>query len=473
VVGGGDGSYEPANMGRPVHADGYFFSARVTAPGGVCEIDILVQQNGAGFERLKLLVRVVPRPAEAARPRRAQARAAERSECRRRQHRRRREPEPAGSTGTAPETCRRPAAATADWTSGRRSGLVLTMHGSVRLASCAVLAAAGCETPSAVATVAETQRVVIDNPHRAQLALDYAAHAEAVRPPARSLGAPRRLDLALPLGRAALEARLGERTWWIALPLPHRAERPAIVRVVVAEPPPPLTGFAWIPGGPAVVGDVLGVGQEDERPARVVDVPSFWLGVTEVTNAEFAAFLDDVDALDPSWVAFDSRRLRIRRSADGTFATDAPDLPVVTVSHAGALAYCAWRSQRTGRRHRLPTEREWEKAARGPWSWTYSYGDVFRQGAANQQSGALGAVAQHDPTPFGLFDLTGNAFEWVADPYPRDSRGSDAEADPGYRSLRGGSFVLDGMFLRNSMRMKLRPDTRADDVGFRVAIDDR
>src|SRR6185295_12584233 len=62
VVGGGNGSYDPANMGRPVHVDGYFFSARETAPGGDFEIEIIVQQKKAGFVRLKLPVHVVPKP---------------------------------------------------------------------------------------------------------------------------------------------------------------------------------------------------------------------------------------------------------------------------------------------------------------------------------------------------------------------------------------------------------------------------
>lgn len=159
-----------------------------------------------------------------------------------------------------------------------------------------------------------------------------------------------------------------------------------------------------------------------------------------------------------------------------TFTTDAPDLPVVKVSHTGALAYCAFLTRTTGVVHRLPTETEWEKAARGPGSRVYAYGDTCTTAAANQESGRLRAVGSFPPNGFGLFDMTGNAFEWTADVYRRTAYGpaaadarNDAVAAPdGLRVLRGGSFVLDGIFVRNSMRMRLRPDVLADDVGFRV-----
>lgn len=222
--------------------------------------------------------------------------------------------------------------------------------------------------------------------------------------------------------------------------------------------------FAFVPAGPAVIGDTLGIGQPDERPARVVDVPAFWLGRHEVTNAEYAAFLAAVGPdVDPRWCAFDSRKFRIVRDPGrGTWHTDAPTLPVVTVSLAGAEAYCAWRTRVTGRTHRLPSEREWEKAARGPESFVFAYGNVYRPAAANQESGELRDVGGYAPNGYGLHDMTGNAFEWTADAYPGVA---------GAQVLRGGSFVLDGMYLRNSFRMRQDADVRTDDFGFRVARD--
>jgi formylglycine-generating enzyme required for sulfatase activity len=232
----------------------------------------------------------------------------------------------------------------------------------------------------------------------------------------------------------------------------------------IAAPPAAEAAFAFVPAGPAVIGDTLGVGQPEERPARIVEVPAFWLGRCEVTNAEYAAFLTAVEPnVDAAWCAFDSRKCRVRRDAtSGGWRTDAPQLPIVTVSFAGAEAYCAWRTGTTGVRHRLPSEIEWEKAARGPESFVYAFGNIYRRAAANAESGALRAVGGYAPNGFGLFDMTGNAFEWTGDPWP---------AMPNAQILRGGSFVLDGMYLRNSLRMWQSRTVRTDDFGFRVARD--
>jgi formylglycine-generating enzyme required for sulfatase activity len=238
------------------------------------------------------------------------------------------------------------------------------------------------------------------------------------------------------------------------------------VPAVPAIDPEVARAFAWVPAGPALLGDTLGVGQEDERPARVAFVPAFLIGRCEVTNAEYAAFLDAVaPRWDPAWCAFDSRKCRLARGADGRWSTPAPREPVVTVSLAGARAFCDWRTAATGVRHRLPTEAEWEKAARGPGSHVFAYGNVYRRGAANQESGTLREVAASAADEWGIHDLTGNAFEWTGDPY-RERPG--AAPVPGFHVLRGGSFVLDGMYLRNSFRMRQRPDVRSDDIGFRV-----
>lgn len=280
--------------------------------------------------------------------------------------------------------------------------------------------------------------------------------------------------LALPPGRWALG--IGDGPPQIPLPLP-RAELgfapPERLELLVAPWPAPEEGWCWIPRGPGLRGDDLGIGQEDERPVSTPDSCGVWLAAHETTNAQFVTFLNDPSVeVDRTWLDLEGPKCRIERdTTTGAFVTDAPEHPVVTVSWTGARAYCAWRTATTGLRHRLPTETEWEKAARGPGSRVYAYGDTFRTDAANQESGRLVAVGQFAPNGFGLFDMTGNAFEWTADRYHRGAYGGElpaADQPQGYRALRGGSFVLDGIFVRNSMRMRLRPGVRADDVGFRV-----
>ncbi|MFO1030624.1 MAG: SUMF1/EgtB/PvdO family nonheme iron enzyme [Planctomycetota bacterium] len=339
---------------------------------------------------------------------------------------------------------------------------------------CSTALLAGCCGPAWPPGGVERQAVAIDNPAAVRLVACCDADGDGDEDVRMELGTGARITTALPCAAWWLDASAGGLRWQLPLPLHRTAVRPATLELTVTPPPAsaPLPGFVWIPPGPAVCGDVLGIGQEIERPARVRSFPGFWLGHHEVTNAEFAVFLDACgDAVDPQWLDLDSHQCRLRRAADGRWHSDAPQLPVVTVAHAGALAYCAHRTAATGLVHRLPSEWEWEKAARGPRSSTYAYGDVYRQAAANQESGELRPVGSHAPNGFGLVDMTGNAFEWVADVHPAADGANPAGAAPSHRVLRGGSFVLDGIYLRNSLRMKLRPGVRADDVGFRVLLE--
>lgn len=241
--------------------------------------------------------------------------------------------------------------------------------------------------------------------------------------------------------------------------------------VQIGSVPEPEPGWCWIPAGPAIIGDTLGVGREDERPAKIVELPGFWMGEKEVTNQQYAAFLSSQKSIEENWIDLRSRKCLIVEESTETFvadssAVDAVQKPVVMVSLAGALAYCQWRSSVSGHSIRLPTEQEWEKAARGPESFVYAYGNIYKQSRANQESGKLKPVGSYSPNSYGLYDMTGNVFEWMsnkADPTNDET--------PLNHSLRGGSFVLDGMYLRNSFRMRQSPTVMTDDIGFRVVRD--
>ena len=218
------------------------------------------------------------------------------------------------------------------------------------------------------------------------------------------------------------------------------------------------------------MGDTLGVGRADERPARRVNLNSFWMGESEITNQQYAEFLSEYGKqkdIPENWIDLRSKKCLVQKKSDGNFETDASDLPVVMVSLYGAQAYCDWATKKTGIRHRLPTEAEWEKAARGPESFVYSYGNIYQQPLANQESGKLKPVKSYQPNSFGLYDMTGNVFEWMSDKADPDQEDMTLN-----QSLRGGSFVLDGMYLRNSFRMKQSPGVMTDDIGFRVVRDE-
>ena len=239
------------------------------------------------------------------------------------------------------------------------------------------------------------------------------------------------------------------------------------LKIEIGLRPDPQPGWCWIPAGPAIVGDTLGVGASNERPARIENVAGFWLAETEVTNLQYAQFLSAQSKVEDNWIDLESKKCRVQKLGDNQFRSDAPELPVVMVSFHGAQAYCDWLTEKTKQTHRLPVEAEWEKAARGPESNIYAYGNVYQQSLANQESGKLKPVKSYRPNSYGLYDMTGNVFEWM-------SNQNDPNADRVYKqSLRGGSFVLDGMYLRNSFRMRQSQSVMTDDIGFRVAKDSK
>lgn len=237
--------------------------------------------------------------------------------------------------------------------------------------------------------------------------------------------------------------------------------------------------WGFIPAGPAVVGDVVGLGRDEERPARIEDVKDFLIGRHEVSNQQYADFLNEQEQIPKDWVDLNSRKCLIQRvespiervaapendtlksaESHSVFVATSPLKPVVMVSREGARQYCEWLTRKTNVVHRLATEIEWEKAARGPESFLYAYGNICRIAAANQESGHLRDSGQFSPNGFGLYDMTGNCFEWVSGEYATSTRLTGL--------LRGGSFIFDGIYNRTSFRMRQAPTVMTDDIGFRV-----
>jgi formylglycine-generating enzyme required for sulfatase activity len=161
------------------------------------------------------------------------------------------------------------------------------------------------------------------------------------------------------------------------------------------------------------------------------------------------------------------------------------DLPVVNVSWHEANAYCAWLREQTGQPWRLPSEAEWEIACRAGTDTPFSTGDVLPPEAANYLYNESGErigpggrmpVGSYAPNAWGLNDMHGNVAEWCADAWhpshnsaKRD--GSPREGLPGEaRVVRGGSWDLLPRLLRSASRDALPPNTRRDNLGFRLAV---
>jgi iron(II)-dependent oxidoreductase len=204
-------------------------------------------------------------------------------------------------------------------------------------------------------------------------------------------------------------------------------------------------------------------GQEDERPPHRVLLDPFEFGVHPVTRREFERFVYETSHEPPADWSLD----RFAR----------PELPVVGVSWQDAVAYCAWLSVKE-RAVRLPTEAEWEFAARGQQSSLLPWGDGVPDWIPNGGRGPLSApwpVTLGDPNDFGLFGIATNVHEWCADWYDKDYYSRSPEKNPAgpdhglRRAARGGAWRHAQTFCRITLRSKLDPSFRYNDFGFRLA----
>jgi formylglycine-generating enzyme required for sulfatase activity len=247
-------------------------------------------------------------------------------------------------------------------------------------------------------------------------------------------------------------------------------------------PVPP--GMAYVPAGPFVMGTdqedtehraaeygILKPWFEDEHPAHTANIPAYYLDKYEVTNADYRVFVRATQRRPPpDWGGSRHQRGLARH-------------PVTSVTWDDADSYCRWAGKR------LPTEAEWEKAARGFEGRLYPWGDQFEPHRANLGGARNGTTAVGSypagQSPMGVYDLAGNVWEWTADwyhPYPGNTVAAPDETPSG-RVLRGSSWAGVGHFppealhailahnARGSFRFGADPNGRLNDVGFRCARD--
>ena len=231
---------------------------------------------------------------------------------------------------------------------------------------------------------------------------------------------------------------------------------------------PELT-FAPIPEGDFVMGSENG--HDEERPAHRVWVDRFELCVHQVRNRDFSAFLATTG--HPAPPCWDDPNL------------NRPDQPVVAVSWFDAAEFCAWLSTASGTICRLPTEAEWERAARGGREDSaYSWGDAppsewpeYQRRWGGKITGPL-AVGGGLPNPFGLYDIGENVHEWCSDWFDAGYYGRSPRRNPPgpasgeRRASRGGSWRHQIKVSRTAARSSIPPEFHYADYGFRVARSD-
>lgn len=216
----------------------------------------------------------------------------------------------------------------------------------------------------------------------------------------------------------------------------------------------------WIPAGTIRMGDIQGGGDRDEKPVHEVKIARFAIGRYEVTFAEYDRF---------------AKATGINKPNDEAYGRD--NHPVINVSAKDAMAYTAWLSQETGQTYRLPTEAEWEYAARGGTETKYWWGNEIEIDKANCWDRSCGdsyeftsPVGTFLPNKFGLYDTVGNVWEWTCSAYDKKYQGNENICVENAISftLRGGSWDNSAWRSRTASRFKEGSLGANHSNGFRI-----
>jgi formylglycine-generating enzyme required for sulfatase activity len=244
-------------------------------------------------------------------------------------------------------------------------------------------------------------------------------------------------------------------------------------------------GLVKVPAGEFLMGSKEGEGDSDESPQHTLYLPTFYIGRAPVTVAAFLGSLGE-------------RGLQLEDRESFVLANKGENHPVVEVSWRDALAYAEWQG------FGLPSEAEWEKAARGTDGREYPWGNEWKQGCANTgerrfegwrflprrlrpsfgRTTPVGQFSPHGDSPYGCVDMAGNVWEWTRSlwgeesraprwgyPYdPSDGRESKEVSAGVLRVVRGGAFYFTSWFVRCACRSWVNPDFRNDYIGFRVVL---
>jgi formylglycine-generating enzyme required for sulfatase activity len=225
-------------------------------------------------------------------------------------------------------------------------------------------------------------------------------------------------------------------------------------------------------------------GDKDEKPIHRVYLDEFMMGKYPVTNEEFRAFIDDGGYNNEEYWTKEGWKWKEKEKIsepeywhEGKW--NHPNFPVVGVSWYEAAVYASWLSEKTGKNYRLPTEAEWEKAARGTDGREYPWGNEFDKNNCNSRECGLGRTSPvgifiKGESPFGCLDMAGNVYEWCSDWFNGDYYKKSPKKNPqgpengSKRVRRGGCWLFDARNCRTASRYGGHPAYRSDFVGFRL-----
>jgi len=229
-------------------------------------------------------------------------------------------------------------------------------------------------------------------------------------------------------------------------------------------------GMVFVPSGQFQMGATGPNALTDEQPAHTVYVSGFYIDRYEISNAEYRRFIIATDRAAPR---VDAPWADAYNWSGSDYPPGTGEHPVVLVSWHDAAAYAAWAGKR------LPTEAEWEKAARGGMNGKiFPNGDRLELSHANffksyLRTRKLRPIGSYEPNALGLHDMAGNVWEWCQDWYAEDYYKNAERIDPRgpahgqYKVFRGGGWMNEATFLRCAQRGKNSPDHRSPALGFR------
>jgi formylglycine-generating enzyme required for sulfatase activity len=243
--------------------------------------------------------------------------------------------------------------------------------------------------------------------------------------------------------------------------LPQNSDTTAKVETLAKAP---IENVVEVAGGEIALG-----GGDTKLSVERVNVRDFSIGATEVTNAQYAEFIKETNHLAPTdW-------------KNGEFPKGAENFPVTNVSFQDAADFCKWLEKKLGLPVRLPTEAEWEMAARGREAYKYPWGNEWNEKAAasKENGGKISAVRSFplNRSPFGAFDMAGNVWEWTQDKVLKTEAVTDEavkkalESGQVLRVVKGGSALIPAAQISAQARYEIPETAKVQSVGFRYIVE--
>ena len=258
----------------------------------------------------------------------------------------------------------------------------------------------------------------------------------------------------------------------------------------------PDRGMILIPEGTFMMGNAMTGSAPDEQPLHEVFLSAYYIAQNLVTNEQYLEFWSAQDGGNSSR----NTPINVGSQPWPNIVNLLPKHPVVGVSLLDAKAYANWKSRRTGKQYRLPTEAEWEKAARGTDQRLYPWGNENPDLGKKYRANYLQSENTHDgfvrtspvsyfnginlntgnsASPYGLYDMSGNVWQWVEDLYSsryysdspaKDPRGPNFTGST-FNVVRGGSYLDEKDAIRSTNRDSQFSRNKRENIGFRIVME--